>query len=296
MSEPTSAAPSTGDTPVTTCYRHPLRQTAIHCVRCNRPICPECVRPAAVGFQCPDDVRFARRTIRTPRTVVGARLRASDRPLLTWSIIALNVAAYVATAIGAVRGVNENHTTRLFADWLLVPQTVAQKHQFYRLLTSTFLHYGLLHIVLNMLALAMIGPYLERLLGGWRFVAIYLLSALGGSVAVYVFGSRYTAVVGASGAIFGLFAACLLLVSELGLDPRTLIATIVLNFVLTFSVPDISKLGHIGGFVMGAVATVAIAGLPRRRRLMQAWIQLLGLGALLAALVVAVVWRTSALA
>jgi membrane associated rhomboid family serine protease len=254
------------------------------------------MRPAAVGFHCPDDVQLARKSVRAPRTAVGARLRTSGRPFLTWSIIALNVTAYIATAIGSVRGVNENHTTRLFADWLLVPQTVAQKHEFYRLITSTFLHYGLLHILLNMLALAMIGPYLERLLGAWRFLAVYLLAALGGSVAVYVFGSRYTAVVGASGAIFGLFAACLLLVGELGLDPRTLIATIVLNFVLTFSVPDISKLGHVGGFVLGGLATVAIAGLPRRRHMMPAGVQLIGLALLLGALVVALVWRTSVLA
>ncbi len=238
---------------------------------------------------------MGRRTQRAPRTLVGARLPTSERPLLTWSIIALNVAAYVATAIGSVRGVNENHTTRLFTDLLLQPIAVAQQSEFYRLLTSAFLHYGLLHIVLNMLVLAMIGPYLERLLGRWRFAAVYLLAALGGSVAVYVLGSKYTAVVGASGAIFGLFAACLLLVRELGLDPRTLIATIVLNFVLTFSVPDISKLGHIGGFIFGALATVAIAGLPQRRTMLPVRTQLLGLTGLVMVLVIAVVWRTAAL-
>ncbi len=293
MTEP--AAP-----PVEVCYRHPMRPTGVHCVRCDRPICPECMRPASVGFQCPDDVRLGRQTQRAPRTVAGAPVTAgSDRPWVTWSIIALNVAAYVASAVGSVDGVNQNHTTRLFTDWQLVPFSVANDNEFYRLLTATFLHYGLLHLLLNMIALAMVGPYLERLLGRWRYVAVYLLSGLGGSVAVYVFGSELGPVVGASGAIFGLFAACLLLVRELGLDVRTLVATIVLNFVLTFSVPDISRLGHIGGFVFGALTTVAIAGLPQRRNRYEGIVstraQVIGLVGIVLVLFVAVIWRTEVL-
>jgi membrane associated rhomboid family serine protease len=291
VSEPSSTAP-----PVEVCYRHPMRPTGVHCVRCDRPICPECMRPASVGFQCPDDVRLARRTQRAPRTLVGARQSASDRPLLTWGIIGLNVAIYVATAVGSVDGVNQNHTTRLFTDWQLVPWAVATDDEYYRLLTSILLHYGLLHLLLNMIALAMIGPYLERLLGRWRYGAVYLIAGLGGSVAVYGFASRFGPVVGASGAIFGLFAACLLLVRELGLDSRTVIATVVLNFVLTFSVPDISRLGHIGGFVFGGLATVALAGVPGRRgSIVAARTQLLGLGGLVMALVLAVAWRSAVL-
>ena len=126
---------------------------------------------------------------------------------------------------------------------MLVPRQVALHGQYERLITSAFLHVSIWHIAFNMIALYLVGPYLERLLGPWRFAALYLLSALGGSVAVYLFDSKYIAVVGASGAIFGLFAACLMFVRELGLDPRWLIGTIVINFVLTFSVADISKLG-----------------------------------------------------
>ncbi|MEP6598332.1 MAG: rhomboid family intramembrane serine protease [Actinomycetota bacterium] len=252
------------------------------------------MRPASVGFQCPDDVKLGQATQRAPRTTIGTPLRAAA-PIVTWSIIALNVAVYVASAIGSVRGLNQNHTTSLFRDWLLLPQSVAQNDSYYRLLTATFLHYGLLHLAMNMLALFLVGPYLERLLGPWRYVAVYMLAALGGSVAVYAFGARFTAVVGASGAIFGLFAAALLLVRELGFDPRTLIGTIVINFVLTFSIPDISKLGHLGGFLLGGFATMAIAGIPGRRRRIAPQAQLLALGALAIVLLIAVVWRTAVL-
>jgi membrane associated rhomboid family serine protease len=254
------------------------------------------MRPASVGFQCPDDVRLGRATVRAPRTLAGARPAGSDRPLMTWTLIAVNLAAYVATAIGSADGVNQNHTTRLFEDLQLQPIAVAQHDEFYRLITSAFLHYGLLHLVLNMLALALVGPYLERLLGWWRYLSVYLLAALGGSVAVYLFGSALTPVVGASGAIFGLFAACLLLVRQLGLDLRTLIATIVLNFVFTFTVPDISKLGHVGGFVVGGLAAVAITGRPNRRStIVPTRIQTAGLGGLFVILVTLVAWRTAVL-
>lgn len=272
-----------------------MRETAVRCVRCDRPICPECMRPASVGFQCPDDVKLGRATQRAPRTTIGTPVRTSARPLVTWSLVGLNVLVYLATAVGSVRGLNQNHTTTLFTDWLLVPETVAQQGSFYRLITATFLHYGLLHLAMNMVALALVGPYLERLLGPWRYLTIYLIGALGGSVAVYAFGARYTAVVGASGAIFGLFAAALLLVRELGFDPRTLIATIVINLVLTFSVPDISKLGHVGGFLLGGLATIAVAGVPGRRRQIPLQIQLGALAGLLAVMLIAVVWRTELL-
>jgi membrane associated rhomboid family serine protease len=283
-----------GTPPLARCYRHPMRETGVRCVRCNRPICPECMRPASVGFQCPDDVKLGRVSQRAPRTVVGAQVRTS-RPYVTWTLVGLNVLAYVATAAGSVHGVNQNQTSHLFAQWVLLPFKVAHDHQFGRLITAAFLHYGLLHILFNMLALAMIGPYLERLLGMWRFAAVYLISALGSSVAVYAFGSQLQATAGASGAIYGLFAAALLLARELRLNPQWLVGTIVLNFVFTFSVPGISKLGHIGGFIVGGLATVAIAGVPWNRHRLATRIQLAGLGGLLLAIMVTVVWRTAAL-
>src|SRR3984957_13362002 len=235
------------------CYRHPMRETGVRCIRCDRPICPDCMRPASVGFQCPDDVRLASQTVRAPRTIAGARVQ-TRQPFATWTFIAINVAVYLYTGLTSVDGINAPSASSLFRKLVLVPRQVALENQYDRLIGSAFLHENLLHIASNMIALYFIGPHLERLLGPWRFVTVYMLSALGGGVAVYAFDSKYVAVVGASGAIYGLFAACLLFVRELGLDPRWLIATIVLNFVLTVTIPDISKLGHLGGFVVGAGA------------------------------------------
>lgn len=288
-------AGTSGPQPLARCYRHPMRETGVRCVRCNRPICPECMRPASVGFQCPDDVRLGRAGQRAPRTVLGASLRP-QHPYVTGTLVALNVLAYIATAVGSVRGWNQNHTSRLFQSWELVPYKVGHFHQFGRLITAAFLHYGLLHITMNMLALILIGPVLERLLGMWRFAAVYLLAALGSSVAVYAFGSQIDAVAGASGAIYGLFAAALLLMRELQLQPQWLIGTIVLNFVFTFSLPGISKLGHIGGFIVGGLAALAIAGVPWDRRRMPTVIQVAGLSGLLVILLVGIAWRTAVIA
>jgi membrane associated rhomboid family serine protease len=246
------------------CYRHPNREALVRCVRCDRPICPDCMRPASVGFHCPDDVALGRRSIRQQRTQVGAILRESP-PYVTSALIALNIAVYVITGEQSTRGITDPTAGRihsLFDRWQLQPEVVHQDGSYWRLLTSAFLHVSLLHIALNMFALFVIGPPVERLVGPARFLAIYLLSALGGGAAIYAFAAAGVPVVGASGAIFGLFGACLVMVRQLGLDLRYLVGTIVVNFVFTISIPGISKLGHLGGFIAGLLAGLAIAGLP----------------------------------
>jgi membrane associated rhomboid family serine protease len=277
------------------CYRHPSRETLVRCTRCDRPICPDCMRPASVGFHCPDDVGLAKKTIRAPRTSVGARMMQSP-PLVTWGLIAANVIVYLVTAAQSVKGITQpgDASSDLFRDWQLFSPSIHGQDQYYRLITSAFLHVSLLHIGSNMLALFIIGPPLERLLGPWRFGAVYLLGALGGSAAVYAWGQVNTPEVGASGAIFGLFAAALVLVRRLGLDPQWLVGIIVLNFVFTFSIHNISKLGHIGGFVAGGLAALAIAGLPKQqqaRRSLQT--QLGGLGGVAVLTVAVIVARTA---
>lgn len=271
------------------CYRHPDRETMIRCTRCERPICPECMHPAAVGFHCPDDVAQGRRTVRRERTSVGALLRQSP-PWVTSGLIALNVLVFVVTAARSRAGLQYPDASQLFIDWQLLPQYVHDQHQYYRLFTSAFLHITLLHIASNMLALFFVGPALERLLGPVRFAAVYLLGALGGSAAVYAFGPPLQPVAGASGAIFALFGASLVLVRRLGLDLQWLVGIVVINFVITFSISGISKLGHIGGFVAGAVAAAVIGGLPHRPRRLPARVQaagLVGVG-ILAAVVIGV--------
>jgi membrane associated rhomboid family serine protease len=290
MSEPLSGA--SAQTEVTYCYRHPNREAMVRCVRCDRPICPECMRPASVGFQCPDDVRTGSRSVRAQRTVVGARLRHSP-PYVTFALVALNVAAYLATGLQRGGSLFNPTGSTLFHDWQLQPEDVWTHRHFYEFITAAFLHVNLLHIASNMIALIVIGPALERLLGRWRFSAVYLLSALGGSTAVYCFGSPINPVVGASGAIFGLFGAALVLVRRLGLDAQWLAGIIILNFVLTFSIAGISKLGHIGGFVTGVLAAVAIGGLPRHRGRIPVSRQLLGLAGLVVLFAVLTVARSA---
>jgi membrane associated rhomboid family serine protease len=277
------------------CYRHPHREALIRCTRCDRPICPECMRPAAVGFHCPDDVALANERVRAPRTVVGATLRQSP-PYVTFGLLAANVIIYVITAYQSVRGfthVDSFLAGSLFDRWQLVPQVVHDRDQYYRLLTAAFLHVSLLHVGSNMLALFFIGPALESVLGRWRFAATYLLSALGGSTAIYAFGDVHTPVVGASGAIFGLFGACLVLARKMRIDLQWLIGILVLNFVLTFSIAGISKLGHLGGFVVGVLCGLAIGGLPKSQGRLSTRVQAGGLAAIGLLCLAVVVWRTA---
>jgi membrane associated rhomboid family serine protease len=250
------------------------------------------MREAAVGFHCPDDVSDGRRTQRQPRTSVGASLRQSP-PYVTGALLALNVAAYLATGLSSPRGVRDPGFAKLYQDWQLQPHIVYADDSYYRLLTAAFLHVSLLHIAVNMVSLVFVGPYLEREIGPLRFAAVYVLSALGGSAAVYAFGSPFVTVVGASGAIFGMLGACLVLVRQLGLDLQWLIGIIVLNFVFTFSVSGISRLGHIGGFVTGALAGAAIGGLPTTPRRLPGRVQAAGLGGLLVLIVLVVVGRSA---
>jgi membrane associated rhomboid family serine protease len=252
----------------------------VRCTRCDRPICPDCMRDAPVGFHCPDDAALGRKSAPVQRTSVGARLRQAP-PYVTTTLILLNVAAYLYTGLKSPGGLDQPYSDKLFLNWQLQPDAVYRHEQYYRLLTSAFLHVSLLHIGANMLALGIVGPQLERLLGPWRMVAVYLLGALGGSAAIFAFGRPDQPVVGASGAIFGLFAACLVMVRRLGLDPQWLIGVIVLNFVFTFSVRDISKLGHIGGFIAGGLAALAIAGMPAARKRLSTRVQSAGLSGVL---------------
>ena len=280
------------------CYRHPMRETGVRCTRCGRPICPDCMRPASVGFHCPDDVKIGARSIRTPRTVAGAPVRTAQQAYVTWTLVAANVVVYVLTVAGSHRGFNSPQSSKLFGQWDLIPYRVAHGadshgHEFSRLITSAFLHLNLTHLVLNMVALAFIGPFVERVLGWWRFGAVYLLAAVGGSVAVYYSPDHLNAVAGASGAIYGLFAAALVLARRLGLDLRALGAVVLINFLFTFTMPGISVEGHIGGFVLGGVASLCVVGWPHRKNLLDARIQSSALLAVAALLVVLVAIRTA---
>jgi membrane associated rhomboid family serine protease len=250
------------------------------------------MRPASVGFQCPDDAGAGAKSIRQPKTSVGAAI-SSGTPLVTYVLIGLNLLVYFVCGAQAHSFTNPT-SSKLFGQWVMVPAAVHYNGDYYRLITSAFLHLSPVHIVANMLSLFIIGPPLERLLGRWRFTALYLLSGLGGGVAIYYLGAACGPVGGASGAIFGLFGACLILVRRLGLDLMWLASTVVLNFVLTFSVAGISRLGHVGGFVTGVLVALALGGLPSAQRRIPIQYQLSGLAGILVLLILAVVVRSHA--
>lgn len=253
------------------------------------------MRPASVGFQCPDDVSAGARTIRRPRTIAGAPVQATA--YVTWTLLALNMVVYLAAVINSPRhNLNDLVGSKLFQRWELVPYQVASNPggQWPRLIGSAFLHLNLTHLLLNMIALGFVGPFVERELGWWRYLSVYLLAALGGSTLVYVGPDHLNAVAGASGAIYGLFAACLVLARRLRMDMRALLATIAVNFVFTFSVQGISIEGHIGGFLAGGLAALAVMGLPWRSVRLPVRVQAAGLGAVLLLLLITLAVRTAA--
>ena len=283
--------PPQGSAPVPTCFRHPGRETYVSCVRCGRPACPDCLRSAAVGQQCVDCVRQASRTTRRPAGAFGGQLTSGAT--VTWTLVAINVIAYLAEIF---------FQNPVFDDGVLVGRlgsTIGVANgDVYRLLSNAFLHepigsgLGLLHIVFNMWALIVVGPSLERLLGRVRFLAVYLVSALAGSVLFYVVAAPTALALGASGAIFGLFGAWFVLARRLRLDARQIIILIVINLGISFAVPGIAWQAHVGGLIAGAGLTAAFAYAPRRSR---ALTQAAATVAILAILVIAVVIRDNQL-
>lgn len=243
---------------VPVCPRHPDRPSYIRCQRCGRPACPECQRVAAVGVQCVDCVAELARATPARRTALGGRVR-EGAPVVTAGIIATCVVVFLLVQVAPA------------VERALVFAPVIGDVEPYRFLTTAFLHANLFHIALNMYALWIVGPYLERMLGRSRFLALYLVSALGGSVAVLLLASPdsaswFTPVVGASGAVFGTFAAILVVLRRIGRDARTILAVIVINLVLGFVVPGISWQAHLGGLLTGLGLGALYAYAPRDRR------------------------------
>lgn len=247
------------------CVRHPDRPTGLRCTRCDRPACPDCLREAPVGYQCVDCVGEARRTARRGTTVAGAK--PNQRLVVVPVLIAINLLVFAITAFQA-RSFTHNEVSPLFSDWSLWPPIVAAG-EWWRLFTSGFLHYGPLHIALNMIALYVLGRDLEPVLGRARFTAVYLVSLLGGGVAVFLFGGTNTAVAGASGAVFGLMGGIAVVLLRLRLNPGPALGIIALNVFISITLPGISLLGHLGGLVVGAIATAAMVYAPARAR--NAW-------------------------
>jgi membrane associated rhomboid family serine protease len=246
-----------------TCYRHPGRETYVSCVRCGRSACPDCLRSAAVGQQCVDCVRDGNRGVRQATGQFGGQV-APGRPVVTYTLVALCVLAYIAELI----------TSKTIDNFDMIGAGVAFG-QWYRLLTSAFLHFppdggfGLAHIIFNMWALIVVGPPVERLLGRVRFLAVYLVSALAGSVLFYLIASPGGQALGASGAIFGLFGAYFILARRMRADVRQILILIVLNLAITFTFHSyIAWEDHVGGLIAGVALAAAFVYAPRANRVL----------------------------
>ncbi|EQD87929.1 membrane associated rhomboid family serine protease [Saccharopolyspora erythraea NRRL 2338] len=255
---------SDGAPPLQACVRHPDRPTGLRCTRCERPACPDCLREASVGYHCVDCVQAGRGGTRQAVTVAGARLAA--KPVVVPVLIAVNVLVHVYTSVQAGSGM-DNFDSDGFATSALLPILVAGG-QWWRLVTSGFLHIGLPHLAMNMIALWVIGRDLELVLGRLRFTAVYFLSLLGGSTAVFVFGELVQPVAGASGAVYGLMGGIAVAALRLKVSLRPVLIVIGLNVLLSVTIPGLSLLGHLGGLFVGAAATAALVYAPRQRRLL----------------------------
>lgn len=256
----TQPQPGPAPTPPPVCPRHPDRIAYVRCQRCGRPACPECQRPAAVGIQCVDCVREGQRTQRTARTIFGGRV-TGGRPVVTLTLIALCVVSYVLQL-----------TTDRWSSELAFAPFIGETEP-WRFLTSAFLHSpsGIVHIAFNMIALWSVGPFLEASLGRWRYLALYLLSAVGGSVMFLLLASPYeeswyTGLVGASGAVFGLFGAVLVVLRRVGRSAGGMLAVLGINAALGFVLPGVAWQAHLGGLLVGAALGAAFAYAPRERR------------------------------
>jgi membrane associated rhomboid family serine protease len=238
-----------------TCYRHPDRETGLSCSECGRPICTDCVTYAPVGLRCPDHSGKPQ-----GKAKVAAAVGARGDDLVTRALIAVNVAIFLAEIATGASFTNFG-TSSVIDKLALFPPSVAQG-DWWRLATSGFLHYGFIHLGMNMYALFLLGGSLERVMGRGRFVLVYATSLLAGSAGAVLL-SPCSLTAGASGAIFGLFGAALVLERQRVIAAQGLMGIIVINLVFTLAVPGISIGGHLGGFVGGALTALALSRFGR---------------------------------
>jgi membrane associated rhomboid family serine protease len=261
-----------------TCYRHPDRVTGLSCSECGRPICTECMTMAPVGLRCPEHSGKPQGVARMTRGVQRAAVEGTTAKV-TRALIGLNVAVYVAElAQGA--GVNATQGS-IYQDGVLIadgnkiagtvtppvfpgaPVAGVAHHEYWRLITAAFLHYGPIHLLMNMLALYWFGTLLEQRIGSGKYLMLYLVSGLAGSAGALL-ASPLRPTVGASGAIFGVLGAGLVLERQRDyVFGGSALGIIVINLILTFSIANISIGGHIGGLIGGAVAALGMTRFGR---------------------------------
>lgn len=235
------------------CVRHPDVVTGRHCTRCGRPACNNCLTQADVGSHCTDCVRAARPS----RQEKVKFWSAGEHMLVTKTLIAINLVVYLWSIAGRSSvmygGLNKNQFD------IVLSQFFIDNGEWYRLISAGFLHFGLLHLGMNMFILWQLGQMIEPALGRTRFAAIYFASLLGGSAGALLL-SPNALTGGASGAVFGLMGAAAVILHRRGVNVmRTgLGTTLILNLVITFALPGVSIGGHLGGVLIGALIGLSI--------------------------------------
>jgi membrane associated rhomboid family serine protease len=242
-----------------TCYRHRDRETGVACSNCGRPICPDCMTSTSVGMRCPECARQRTRT----RT-----MSAVTEPVLTYVLIGLNVAVALGGILSGASATGGGIGGSSLLNDGSVSRAAIADHEYWRLLTAGFLHAGFFHLFFNMFALYILGGLLEPAVGRLRFGLIYFVSLLAGSFGALLLEPTQPTV-GASGAIFGLMGAAVIVMRSrgMGLMESGLGLWIGLNLLITFTVPNISIGGHVGGLVGGAVAGLLLFDLRDRLRI-----------------------------
>jgi membrane associated rhomboid family serine protease len=230
-----------------TCYRHPSRETGVSCSSCGRPICPDCMTSTPVGMRCPECAR--------QRTKVMRLRSASNVPRVTYALIVINVAAFIAEGRFSLTG---NATTKVVTEGWLDREDIHVHHQYWRLVTSAFLHADLLHIGFNMYLLYLLGLMLEPTIGSVRFAALYFTALFAGSFGALLATAAPS--LGASGAVFGLMgaAAVELRARRMSIMQSGIGTLIIFNLILSFTLSNISVGAHVGGLIGGAAAAFAL--------------------------------------
>jgi membrane associated rhomboid family serine protease len=243
--------------PVATCYRHPDRETAVACSMCARPICPDCMTSTPVGMRCPECAN--ERT----RVAQGPAASLAKPPWMTYTLIGLSVLGFlISVAAGSSAAFDAGGS--VVRDYGLFGPAV-DDGEFWRLVTSGFLHAGLIHLGLNMFVLFILGRLLEPGIGPARLAGIYFVSLLGGAFGALLLDPREITV-GASGAIFGLMAAAFVIARRRGMaELANEIGVLVgINLLFTFTIPNISIGGHLGGLIAGGLAALAVTAGERQ--------------------------------
>jgi membrane associated rhomboid family serine protease len=259
------------------CYRHPERVSYILCQRCGRTLCPECSTQASVGVHCPSCVGEARKAAPRRASRFSANRNSGSRPVVTISLVIITVIVF-----------GLQYVSRDLVTSYLLYQPILTVFMPWTMITSLFVHSGIFHIGLNMLALSLFGPSIEALIGRLRFLSLYLLSGFGGSVAVLWLGQG-NPVLGASGAIFGLLGSYFIIQRKLGGNTVQLLVVIGLNLAMGFFIPGIAWQAHVGGVVVGAIiAVILVQTRHRNQRAVQALLLIVVFAALVMATVVRV--------